>query len=339
MKKINKIAKELEKKPLRIAIETSSICNANCSFCAYKHSQRPRLIMDFETYKNVLEQVRAFDCKELKFTPITGDALVDPGLIEKIKYAKSLNCFKVIYTFTNLIGLNPDKVDEFVNSGLTKVMISTCIQSREDYKRMYGVDQFDRVIRNILALLESNKRNGSPTEIGILLRHDKGYKLKNNPYYQKISKFKPKISVFNDDYDNWSGLVSLEDLPKGQKFVKEQNKDFPCSQLYNGFIITPNGDVGVCWARDINLDLKLGSISENSLETIWQGEKLKKMRQGWIAGNLPKPCQSCLQYCSILDHSLVQKHILTNPFSHISFLPRVIKSKIKAKARNLWSKI
>ena len=329
MNKTSNLLKELEKKPLRIAIETSNICNANCSFCAYRYSSRKKLIMDFEIYKNVLEQIKVFDCQELKFTPITGDALVDPGLIEKIKYAKSLNRFKVIYTFTNLIGLNSERVDDFVNSGLTKIMISTCLQSREDYKRIYGVDQFERVMKNSLALLESNKRNGSPIQIGILLRHDKGYDLKNNLYYRKISEFKPKISVLNDDYDNWSGLVGLENLPKDQKFLLEQVKNFPCSQLYNGFIVTPAGDVGICWARDLNLDLKIGNIYENNLNEIWQGDNLKKMRQNWMEGKLPGPCKNCLQYCSILDHSLIQKHILDHPLKYISFLPRVIRLKIK----------
>lgn len=333
---ISKIVKELEKKPLRIAIETSSACNANCSFCAYKHSTRPKLIMNFETYKSVLEQVRSFGCEELKFTPITGDALVDPGIIEKIKYAKSLNCFKVIYTFTNLIGLDAFNVDEFVNSGLTRVMISTSIQNKEDYQRIYGVDQFGRVIKNILALLESNKRNGSPLEIGILLRHDKGYDLKNNPYYKKIKEFNPKISVLNDDYDNWSGTVDLKDLPKGQEFLRPQSKEFPCSQLYNGFIVTPTGDVGMCWARDINLDLKVGNIQENNLEDIWNGEKLRTMREDWLKGKLPNSCHTCLQYCSILDHSLIQKHILKHPFKYFRLLPGVVVKKTKYILRRYW---
>lgn len=326
---------ELEKKPLRIAIETSSVCNAQCSFCAYKYSDRPRQIMNFETYKNILEQVKSFGCEELKFTPITGDALVDPGLIEKIRYAKSLNCFKVIYTFTNLIGLNVEKVDDFVRSGLTKVMISTSLQSREDYKRIYGVDQFDRVLKNILALLESNKRNGSPLEIGILLRHDKGYDLNDSPYFQEIAKFRFKVNVLNDDYDNWSGLIDLKDLPRGQKFLKAQSKEFPCSQLYNGFIITPTGDVGVCWARDINLDLKVGNIRENNLQDIWYGKQLKNIKKDWLKGKLPNPCHTCLQYCSVLDHSLVHKHILNHPLKYIKFVPKILGKKIKYLIRKI----
>lgn len=337
--KISKLLEELEKKPLRIAVESTNICNANCSFCAYKYSKRQRAIMDFETYKNILEQIKVFNCKELKFTPITGDPFLDPGLVEKIKYAKSLNCFKVIYTFTNLIGLDSDKVDDFVNSGLTKIMISTCFQNREDYKRIFGVDQFDRVMKNIIALLESNKRNGSPIDIAILLRHDKGFNLKNNRYYQKISEFPHKIFVRNDDYDNWSGLIKLENLPKGQMFSENKNKNFPCSQLYNGFIVTPNGDVGVCWARDLNLDLKIGNINEKTLKEIWQGEKIKELRQNWFKGQLSKPCVTCLGYCSILEHSLIQKYILNNPLKYVSFLPKVIGSKISSKTKYLISKI
>ena len=99
-------------------------------------------------------------CRELKFTPIIGDPFLDQGFIDKIRYAKSLNWFTNIYTYTNLIGLEQSKVDDFVTSGLTALTISTCLQNRNDFKRIYGVDKFDKVMSNIFALLESNKNTG-----------------------------------------------------------------------------------------------------------------------------------------------------------------------------------
>jgi MoaA/NifB/PqqE/SkfB family radical SAM enzyme len=338
LNKIPSLLRELEKKPLRVAVEPSNACNANCSFCANKYCQRERKIMNFETYKSVLEQIKLIGCDELKFTPIIGDPFVDPGFLEKVKYAASLNYFKVIYTFSNMIGASHNKADDIVISGLTQLMVSTCLQGREDYKRIYGVDKFDQVMRNILTLLDANQRHGNPLDISIWLRHDKDYDLSSNAYYKKMSKYTSKISVLNDDYDNWSGMVTQEDLPQGQSFKKPaKDKTFPCSQYYNGLAVTPSGEVGICWARDTNLDLKVGDVRDNNLQEIWQSKDLKKLRQNWINGSTPYPCNECLQYCSVLEHSLIQKYILRHAFKYPAFLPYVIKSKLAAIAERASS--
>ncbi|MBI5328256.1 MAG: SPASM domain-containing protein [Deltaproteobacteria bacterium] len=307
--KLSNLLRKFEEFPLKIAIEPANICNANCSFCAYKYSTKRGAVIEFETYKKILEQNKDLGCRELKFTPIIGDPFLDRGLIDKIRYAKSLKWFTTIYTYTNLIGLEQSKVDDFLTSGLTSLAISTCLQNRNDFKRIYGVDKFDKVMSNIFALLESNKKHGFPINIDISLRHDKNFDLTNNQYYQKILKFTHKISVLTDNYDNWCGLIKLEDLPRGQSFRKVRNKAIPCCQLYNGFIVTSAGDIGACWVRDINLDLKIGNIYQDNLIKIWQGEKLKKLRENWLKGELPVPCKDCLQYTSALEHVLTQKYI------------------------------
>jgi MoaA/NifB/PqqE/SkfB family radical SAM enzyme len=338
-KKLPKLLEELEKEPLRVCVEPTNACNALCSFCANKDCKRERKIMNFEQYKKTLAQIMEVGSRELKFTPIIGDPFVDPGFLEKVKYAKSLNYFKVIYTFSNMIGANYEKADEIVNSGLTQLMISTCLQGREDYKRIYGVDRFDQAMKNILTLLEANQKLGNPLDVSIWLRHDKGFDLAKSPYYQKMLRYTSKINVLNDDYDNWSGMVTQEDLPKGQKFKKKKDNTWPCAQFYNGLVVGPSGEVGMCWARDTNFDLKVGNINENSFREIWQGEKVKGLRQQWLAGKIPYPCSDCLQYCSVLDHSLVQKYILRHVWQYPLFLPYVARAKWQAlveRATGVW---
>lgn len=113
------------------------------------------------------------------------------------------------------------------------------------------------------------------------------------------------------------------------------------AQFYNGLAVTPSGEVGVCWARDTNLDLKVGNINDNSLQEIWQSKEIKKLRQGWIDVVMPYPCNDCFQYCSVLDHSLIQKYILRNAWQYPAFLLFVIKSKIAdvaERAKSIFAK-
>jgi len=328
-KKLPQLLDELTQKPLRIAIEPTSACNANCSFCANRYCERERIIMSMATYKKAIEQIMEVGCKDLKFTPIIGDTFVDPDFLAKVRYAKSLNYFDDIYTFSNMIGARAEMADQIVTSGLNSLYVSTCLQGPADYKRIYGVDRFDTVMKNTMAVLRANKKHGHPVDIGIFLRHDKDYNLAGNKYYKMMSRYTSKIEVLHDDYDNWSGLVKQSDLPRGQKFREVGDISSPCSQFYNGLVVTPSGEVGICWCRDTNLDLPVGNIYENTLAEIWQSDKVKKLRQDWIDGNVPQLCKNCLQYTPVSDHSLVHKYMQKNIFKYPTFVPVILKTKFR----------
>ena len=332
-KRLPRLLNELTKQPLRIAIEPTSACNANCSFCANRYCERERLIMSMDTYKKAIKQIIDLECKELKFTPIIGDTFVDPGFLDKVKYAKSLNYFDVIYTFSNMIGATPDMADDIITSGLTSLYVSTCLQGPKDYRRIYGVDHFETVMANTLAVLKANKKHGSPIDIGIFLRHDKDYDLSGNKYYKQMSRYTSKIEVLHDDYDNWSGLVKQSDLPHGQSFRKVGDISYPCSQFYNGLVVTPSGEVGICWCRDTNMDLPVGNIHKNTLSEIWQNDTVKKLRQDWMDGDIPELCKNCLQYTPVTGHSLVHKLIQRNLLKYPAFIPFLLKPKTQGLMR------
>lgn len=292
--------------------------------------QREKGIMGLDMYKEVMLQVRAMGTRELKFTPIVGDPLVDKTIIEKIRFAKFLNCFRVIYMYTNLIGLKDEEVNDLVTSGLTALTISTCLQGEADYHRIFGVDSFNEVMNSIIALLQSNKRNGSPIDIVISLKHDKGFDLNKSAYFKEISGLTKKIVCIDDTYDSWSGLIKTEDLPRNQLFKKARDITVPCAQLYTGFVVTNNGDIAICWCRDLDLTLKIGNIYEEALVKIWRGQRLKRLRDDWLMGRIPSICHCCLAYSSIFEDPLINKYKkeFNSPRLFEGFIRRVYKKLI-----------
>jgi len=317
--------------PIRAAIELTNACNAKCSFCVYRLNTDKKEIMNFETFKKVVHQIVDANVKELKFTPVIGDPLVDPEFITKVNYAKSLRHFSTIYTFTNLIGFKPAMADAFVTCGLTHLSVSTCLQGKDDYRRIYGVDAFDHVMRNLDALFEANKRNGNPMTIALTLRHDKEYDLTNNTYYQRYKSIATVIEV-GKSYDNWAGKITLADLPKGMTFHKQKEKTLPCSVLYSGLIISHKGDAGSCWCRDPHYELKVGNIHEQTLSEIWNGEKLKTLRSQWLQGTIPDLCRRCMAYSSPLDHATMRRYIIQHmfryPFLFFNVAYRILQTKM-----------
>lgn len=286
----------------RLAIEITNCCNANCSFCAYKYMQRPKYILSNEQFKVFLDKYVEYGGGELKFTPIVGDPLMDTHFIEKIKMARQTGVITHMYTYTNLIGLKNFDIKDLLTSGIGKIDISTCFANKEMYQRLYGVDKYEEVMDNLRELAMMNKKLGIGVKINIFLRTDKPYEEMISSFYYKYFTEVLGCNVrIMENWDNWTGFIKLEDLPKGQVFREIGDMKEPCHLLYKGLIILGNGDVGACWCRDFEGTLIVGNIYQNSLEEIWNGEKLKTLRDNWVTGKIPEVCKNCYQYTSLTE--------------------------------------
>lgn len=293
----------------RVSLEPTNACNARCGFCAYRLMERKKGVMDLDTYQGLVNDLIGMNVRELKFTPIVGDPLVDHNIVKKIEYAVSKDHFSRIYMYTNLINLHLFDAERFVNSGITDMTVSACIADSEMYRRVFGVDAYDKVIRNIKDLILANNKFGDPVDVLISLRNEKPKeKALNSPDYKELIAMGAKFEFLWDGYDNWSGLIEVGDLPEGNSFRIIESKQAPCAQLYNGFIVGYDGTINICWCRDLNLskELTIGKYPEDSLEEAWQGPELRQLRENWEKGDLTEICQRCLQYTSVYDHKLTQ---------------------------------
>ena len=72
--------------------------------------------------------------------------------------------------YTNAIFLDRYNLKELVQSGITRIAISTYFGTRELYKKYYGVDQYQRVIKNIINIAEVNIKYNKPIHFTMHLR-------------------------------------------------------------------------------------------------------------------------------------------------------------------------
>ena len=181
------------------------------------------------------------------------------------------------------------------------------------YQRLFGVDKYHQVIKNLKQLLKINRDLQNRVKIHLTLRVETPYNKKKLESFTKfLSNYTYcQVNVYENEYDSWSGTIKKEDLPEGQEFRKNKLTLDPCYQLYDGLIIFQNGDVGPCWCRDYNAKLIVGNVNDESLEEIWKGKKLRRMRNNWKNGKIPSICINCENYSPKSDYLLVSKnHIL-----------------------------
>jgi radical SAM protein with 4Fe4S-binding SPASM domain len=243
-------------------------------------------------------------------SPILGEVSADPEWLELVATACSYPKILGVSCFTNAILLDRFGSEEILKSGLIHLNISTCLSSREEYHRLYGVDKYEQVVKNILDILECNQRLGNPVDIDLLLRMDRPYDpFYRSEVYQKIVKYLPpsKISVLDDDWDDFRGLIPQEGIPQGHSFKRNYvDKSTPCYAMFRKLEVLLDGTIQACACR-VEPELWGGNIVDfDSLEEAWRSPELEKLRDDWFAGDLKECCKTCshyIPYTSLLQYA------------------------------------
>jgi len=294
----------------------TNICNAKCTFCAYPKVISSKTlstgVMDEQTFKDVIDEWISLGGKIINVTPAVGDPLVDPGILNKLKYAKQMGITGV-YLTTNAILLHKF-YKELIDMGIS-IFISTQGTNKDIYKKIYGVDQYSIVIENVYKMLQYNHEKGERSEIIIRFRnHEKPSEIiKSQDFQSKIKPFlSDKIKVnFTVDFDNWGGTITDKDISGNMRLRKLPAKiNVPCANLFS-YYIRHDGKVRACGCRLVSSDdddLVIGNIKTESIKSLSTGPKFWQMIQGFYEGKRPKTCEECTFYRPI-DKQWMQHRI------------------------------
>ena len=299
------VRKLMENTFINFGVETTNLCNANCSFCGYRFMQRPKVDMPMEVYEKAVREYAANGGGNLNFTPTVGDPLVDKQLIQRIELARAHPEIQEIFLYTNAILLERFGYETFLRSGLSRLAISTFIGSREGYERYYGNDKYGKVVENIIEIARMNREIGSPVRITLHLRVEGDRATwEETETYQTIAEL---IGVNNIDYldvyDAWGGRIKKEDVPEGTALdepiaLSEKTKS-PCFEMYRRLHVLADGNVGACVCVDLESEIKVGNVKDETLDEIWRDKRLREYRSNWVEGNLPEVCKSCTRYQAV----------------------------------------
>lgn len=67
-------------------IDTSSICNLKCHFCAYPKKSSPKVVMRNDLFHDCIEQALELGYKTFDLTPCTGDVFMDRNILDKLAW-------------------------------------------------------------------------------------------------------------------------------------------------------------------------------------------------------------------------------------------------------------
>jgi len=120
-------------------------CNSKCEFCNFWRDKNLQSMQDakFNDAKKNLDDLKKIGIKFIDFTG--GEPLLNEELPQILSYAKKLGFF--VKLSTNGL-LYPEKAKE-LNGLANRVYLSLDTTSKDEYKKIRGVDGFDKVIESI----------------------------------------------------------------------------------------------------------------------------------------------------------------------------------------------
>ncbi|MDR1910743.1 MAG: radical SAM protein [Helicobacteraceae bacterium] len=303
-----------------LRIEITDRCNLRCNYC-------PRSLgidgkngdMDFETFKKIVDYCAKKGVEIYAFIGI-GEPTLYPNLVEAVAYVKNQVPNATIGFNTNGIRLSYELGRELSVAGLTRITISINATSKEQYKRLNGLDIYDKVVKNTQDFLRAV--NESEKRVKVLLNVMCGRVNCKEQVEAFKSFWKPFLgecgAIGEVELGNWGGLIDAEKLieneitARGEEITRTPQKllnlettkendifckRYPCLLLLEAYNIAGNGEALPCCSLPSSSlgDLKLGNIADQSLEEIYYGQKSKELWRKNLNCELYRlsPCKEC----------------------------------------------
>lgn len=295
--------------PPNINIEVTNICNADCCFCAYKYQDRWRTgrgVISDEIFTMVVDAHAANGGKFIGLAPTLGEPLIDPKLIQRIRYV--LDRKLEVSFFTNGILLNRIDVEALINTGIKGISVSTAPFDVIHHKRIYQTSHYDDLLLGVKKLLRARNESRADFEVGFAFRSDLSFRdtLNTKDFRKEIwplltEKERSRIIVTNR-FDNWGGQITKGDLPKGMSLCAAPLlKRRPCKWVFVPMVAW-DGQVRLCACRfggneaRCGDDLLVGDLRAADLKSIVFSDKARDVRSRFVNGRLPLQCRNCTQY-------------------------------------------
>lgn len=296
--------------PLSITIEPTTACNLGCPECPSGLKQFTRAEGNLKTdfYKKIIDEVKqhAF---YLNFY-FQGEPFINPNFLEMVSYANA----KKIYTATstNAHFLTPQKAEETVKSGLSRLTISIDGTTQETYESYRKGGDLNKVLEGAKNIIEAKKKLNSKTPYVIFQF------LVVQPNEHQIEDAKKLSTQMGVDeirfktaqvYDYKNGNPLIPTIEKYARYKKQSDGTYrlknkllnECWRMWSSCVITWDGKIVPC-CFDKDAKHQLGDLKENTLKQIWLNKKYTDFRKTLLNNRAEIDiCQNCTEGTKVFD--------------------------------------
>lgn len=283
--------------PMHMDLEITSFCNLRCPFCARtervnKGVWRQNKNMELEMFKKIINEGAKEGLCAINMNNY-GEPLINPDIVEMVKYAKSKGILDVFF-HTNGVLLKKDLAKKLIEAGLDRIMISVDSPYKEKYEKLRVRAKYDEVIQNIQDFFDVREELGSITPL-IRINMIKIPGVTEQELEDTKKLFLDKVDVIGFlELDDHKDELNPQKKQDPELFPAGYKSKFVCPQLISRMTVLEYGAVCPC-CIDIDATLKLGDAKTDSLKDLWNSKKLQELRRIHMEGKfytIPA-CRGC----------------------------------------------
>ena len=267
--------------PRQIQIETSNICNHDCSFCAYTLMERPKKHMDRNLFHRLVDD--AYKCGAREIGLFAGaEPLTCKWLDKYVAVCRDIG-YEYIYISTNGALGDHDLFGRLLDAGLHSIKFSINGGDRETYKRVHGRDDFEKVLENLLFVSGYRRRVPQKTYLGVSF-------VGTPDTVESFATLKKSVAPFVDEIIYYEASNQSGQMPD---LVDPPYRD--CHLPFNKAHISVEGFLKAC-CNDYENFLALEDLSKVSLLDAWHSDRFQQLRQRHIDNDLKGTlCANCIR--------------------------------------------
>jgi len=321
--------------PRSLYLETTNRCDSKCQTCIRTfETLEPPADLTLERVQAIVAQFPVLDRVVLHGI---GEPLLNPQIFDIVAYLKT-RVASVLFN-SDAISLTSARAARLVESGLDEYRVSMDAATAATYRRLRGVDRFERVTANVARLVDLQRQLGLTTprvslwftatranideipgfvqlaaDLGVgevyvqrLVFNGLGLATEANALHGRLRERELErlaeaeaLATGHGIAMRASGLTSpLASLQAGDGARPWSGCQRPWTLAY----VTANGNVLPCcispWVARDYAGLILGNAFVERFEKIWDGTRYQQFRTDFETATPPDPCRGCGRLWSI----------------------------------------
>lgn len=283
-----------------VDVELANVCNFRCLMCWGQTAkiQRKKGFMSDDVFEKLFQELvpKKIPVRFIRW----GEPFLHPKIMLHIKRLHEAGI--LVHINTNGSALTDEVMRELIDIPLDSIKFSFQGVDREGYHEMRNKDNFESLLETIRRLNEIRGNKPSPyLHVATTITNEtpeqiRQFKKRVDPIADLVTIGRTTldhidVAPLNLTSDERNRLLQLRsNLPAG-----ETHPD--CQEVFDKLSINFDGTVSACCTDFDNLML-VGDLKEQSLEEIWNGEKMSFYRRELAAMRHDKfqLCRSCFEY-------------------------------------------
>ena len=280
-------------------IELTNRCPMRCVMCPRtKNMTRPQGFMDYRLFQRAIDELASanpsFAGEHVVWLHHFGESLLHPRFGDCIRYASSKGVLTGLSI--NPFMLSDTLAEELISAEPAALYISLDGHDDESFYKIRGMKKGYQVSHDrLMDFLKLKNSRGAKTQVVVSMidfpMNEESIQARES-YWKNIAGVDQFLCK---DFSIWDGNAGdINSLASRSRNADAIDKSaVVCTLPWEVMTVAWNGDVVPC-CYDYDAKVVLGSLGEQSLSDIWNGEKMQALRKEFITNRVANPlCKNC----------------------------------------------